>query len=87
MPNTKSAQRRARVNERRNAHNRSIKSRLKTLERNYQTALAAGKKDEASKSLSAVNSALDKAAKQGVIHKSTASRKASRLSVRLAKTK
>ncbi|HOB97490.1 MAG TPA: 30S ribosomal protein S20 [Verrucomicrobiota bacterium] len=83
MPNTKSAMRRARSNERRHAHNRAVKSRLKTCEKNYLATIASGKKDEAAKALSMVNSALDKAAKTGVIHKATAERRTSRLSRRL----
>ncbi len=83
MPNTKSAMRRARNNERRHAHNRAVKSRLKTCEKNYLATIASGKKDEAAKALSMVNSALDKAAKTGVIHKATAERRTSRLSRRL----
>lgn len=63
--------------------NKSVKSRLKTLEANY---LAALKKDkaEAEKALRSVSSALDKAAKNGVIHRGAASRKKSRLSVRMS---
>jgi ribosomal protein S20 len=45
--------------------------------------VAEGKKPEAADALRAVTSALDKAAKSGVIHSATASRKKSRLSVRL----
>lgn len=85
MPNTKSAERRARSNIRRNQHNRSVKSRLKSLEKRYQTVVASGKKDEAVGLLREVTSALDKAAKVGVIHCSTAHRKKSRLNLRLAK--
>ena len=83
MPNTKSAERRARSSARRQAHNKAIKSRLKTLEKNYLAVLAAGKKEEAAQALRGMNSALDKAAKNGVIHKATAHRKTSRLSRRL----
>ena len=63
--------------------NKSIKSRLKTLEGNY---LAALKKDraEAQNALRSITSALDKAAKSGAIHRGTADRKKSRLSLRLA---
>ena len=63
--------------------NKSVKSRLKTLEANY---LAALKKDkaEAEQALRSVSSALDKAAKNGVIHRGAASRKKSRLSVRMS---
>ena len=83
MPNTKSAERRARSSERRHGHNRAIKSRLKTLEKDYLATVAAGKKEDATRALSAVNSALDKAAKTGVIHQATAQRRTSRLSLRL----
>ena len=81
MPNTKSAERRMRNSARKQSHNHSVKSRLKTLERNYQEILKAGKKQDAAQALSNVNSALDKAAKTGVIHKAKADRKKSRLSV------
>ncbi len=72
---------------RKQAHNRAIKSRLKTLERNYEAALQAAKKDEAAQLLRQVASAYDKAAKSGVVHKAHASRKRSRLAVRLAALK
>jgi len=65
--------------------NRGIKSRLGTLEQTYAELLGTGKKEEATKALSNLTSALDKAAKSGVIHKGTADRKKSRLSIRLAK--
>jgi len=85
MPNTKSAERRMRNSARKQLANHSAKSRLKTLEGNY---LAALKKDkaEAEKALRKVTSALDKAAKSGVIHKGTADRKKSRLSLRMGAT-
>lgn len=83
MPNTKSAERRARVSARRQSRNRSVKSRLGTLERKYRALAAAGKKDEAAQALRAATSALDKAAKRGVIPKGRADRKKSRLSLRL----
>jgi len=83
MPNTKSAERRMRNSARKRLHNRSIKSSLHQLEKKYVALLAAGKKDDASASFKAVSSAFDKAAKSGVIHKSLASRKKSRLASRL----
>jgi len=84
MPNTKSAERRMRSSARKQARNRSTKSRLHTLERNYLQLVGAGNKDEAAKALPAVSSAFDKAAKAGVIHRATADRKKSRLALRLA---
>jgi small subunit ribosomal protein S20 len=87
MPNTKSAQRRMRNSARKHLQNRSIKSRLHTLEKSYLSLLGAGKRDDASKALQAVTSAFDKAAKSGAIHRATANRKKSRLALRLGKTK
>jgi small subunit ribosomal protein S20 len=87
MPNTKSAVRRMHSSVRRHLHNQTIHSRLKTLEKNYLSLVTAGKRDEASPALRAVASALDKAAKSGVVHSNNASRKKSRLAARLAALK
>jgi len=87
MPNTKSAIRRMRNSARKHLQNRSVKSRLHTLERSYLDLLGAGKREDASKALQLVTSAFDKAAKSGVIHRATANRKKSRLAVRLVKAK
>jgi small subunit ribosomal protein S20 len=83
MPNTKSAERRMRNSARKQLQNRSIKSRLHTLERKYAASLTAGKKEDASTALKTLISAFDKAAKSGVVHRATASRKKSRLTLRL----
>lgn len=87
MPNTKSAERRMRNSARKQLQNRSVKSRLHTLERNYLTLLGAGKKEDATQALRIVTSAFDKAAKSGVVHRGTADRKKSRLALRLASVK
>ena len=83
MPNTKSAERRMRGSARKQLRNHSVKSRLHTLEKNYSALLTAGKKDDATAALRTFSSALDKAAKHGIVHRSMASRKKSRLTVRL----
>ena len=72
---------------RKRLHNRSIKSRLHSLERVYKTLLDSGKKDDAAKAFKDISSAFDKAAKSGVVHRATASRKKSRLALRLAAVK
>ena len=72
---------------RKQAHNRSIKSRLHTLERSYLGLLGEGKKEDAAKAFRNISSAFDKAAKSGTIHRATANRKKSRLAVRLAAVK
>lgn len=87
MPNTKSAARRARNSARKHTRNVSSKTRLKTAEKKYLALVTAGKKDEAAASLREVTSLFDKAAKKGVVHKSTVDRKKSRLALRLAKVK
>ncbi|MDB6110565.1 MAG: ribosomal protein [Pedosphaera sp.] len=87
MSNTKSAERRMRNSARKQTHNRSINTRLHSLEKKYLQLVGAGKKDEASKAFQAVTSALDKAAKTGTVHKSRASRKKSRLALQLNKVK
>jgi small subunit ribosomal protein S20 len=83
MPNTKSAERRARSNERKHQHNRSVKSRLRRLEKDYRALLADGKKAEAAKSLPGIHSAFDKAVKVGVLPRATVNRKKSRLAAAL----
>ena len=45
MPNTKSAERRMRNSARKRLQNRSVKSRLHTLEKNYLKLVTAGKKE------------------------------------------
>lgn len=76
-----------RSSERKQTQNKSVKSRLKTLEKNFLETVKAGKRDEATTALRAVISSYDKAAKTGVIHSSMASRKKSRLTTRLATVK
>jgi small subunit ribosomal protein S20 len=87
MPNTRSAERRMRSSARRHQHNQVIKSRLKTLEKEYLALVQKGKKDEATASLREVSSAFDKAAKTRVLHPNNASRKKSRLTALLATLK
>jgi len=69
---------------RRQSHNRSIKARLKSLEKSFRELAAAGNKDAAALALRAATAALDKAVKSGVLHRATASRKKSRLALCLA---
>jgi small subunit ribosomal protein S20 len=70
---------------RKKLRNRSVKSRLHTLESKYLKLLETGKKDEATQALRTLDSAFDKAAKSGIVHRATANRKKSRLALRLAK--
>jgi len=67
----------------RQARNTSVLSRLKTEEKKLRAALEAGL-GEVKDLYKNFTSALDKAAKQGVIHKNVAARKKSRLNTRVA---
>jgi small subunit ribosomal protein S20 len=79
MPNTKSAARRVRSNERKHQHNRSVKSNLRRVEKDYRALLVTGKKTDAATALSGVHSTYDKAVKAGSITRATANRKKARL--------
>jgi len=83
MARTKSAQRRARKSERRRLRNRAVKARVRRLEKQFVALVTAGNKQAASDLFRQVCSALDKAAKSGVLHKNTVARKKSRLAERL----
>ncbi len=72
-----------RSSERKHQHNRSVKSRLRRLEKDYRALLAAGKKAEATKFLPGLHSALDKAVKAGAVPRAMVNRKKSRLALAL----
>ncbi len=74
MANTKSATKHVRKTERRFEHNRTIKTRLKTLSRKVKEAESADRKDEAKETARLFVSALDKASKSGIIHPNVARR-------------
>ena len=75
MANTKSASKRARQATVRTSRNRSILSGLRRMQK--KVTGGTGQKDE--KSLRALISAVDKAAKRGVIHRNAANRRKARL--------
>jgi small subunit ribosomal protein S20 len=80
LANHKSAIKRARQNENRRLRNKSVKTRVKNIVKNVQLAVNEKTKEEALKELDIAKSVIDRAAKKGVIHRKTASRKISRLS-------
>jgi small subunit ribosomal protein S20 len=81
MANHKSAAKRARQTVKKNATNSRAKAGVRTIEKKVRTAVSAGDKETALKTLLTFSSRMDKAAKKGLFHKNTASRKVSRLSV------
>ena len=74
MANSKSVQKRSRQADKRTAHNRTIKTRVKSARRALNEAIAAGDKDTAAANYRQLVSAADRAAKTGVIHKNAAGR-------------
>ena len=75
----------ARVQERRRLINRSVRTRSRTFEKKADKAISAGDPIEASAAAVEAFSALDKAARKGVVHKNTAARHKSRIAKRLSK--
>lgn len=80
MANHKSAIKRARQNELRRLRNKSVKTRIKKIVKEARSLAGDTSGADLPVRISTVQSAIDKAAKKGVIHKRTAARKISRLS-------
>lgn len=77
MANTKSAAKRSLQSLKRAERNSSVLTGLKTEQKKFRTAIASGDADAAKAGYQRVISALDKAAKRGVIHKNVANRRKS----------
>ena len=77
MANTRSAEKQERQAEKHKARNRAGKSTLKSALKKARTSISGGDQDK--EVLSTAFSAVDKAAKKGLIKKNTASRYKSRL--------
>ena len=79
MANIKSAKKRILVNQTKAARNKAIRSKVKTMIKKVDAAIAAGDKAAAQAALLAATSEIDKATSKGVYHKNTTSRKISRM--------
>jgi len=84
MANTPQAKKRIRRNANRAAVNGARVSRIRTFIKVVETALAAGKKDDAVAALKQAQPEIARGVARGVMHKNTAARKFSRLSKRVA---
>lgn len=84
MANHKSAIKRIRQNLKRNAINRSNRSRLRTQIKKLRAALAASDKTASQELVNPTVSLIDKAVNKGLIHRNTAARYKSRLIKRVA---
>lgn len=85
MANTPSAKKAARKIERRTEINGARRSRMRTFVRKVEEAVATGDSAAAKLAFQAAEPEIMRAAQKGVLHKSTASRKVSRLAQRVAK--
>lgn len=80
MPNTSSAKKRLRQNDKRRVRNRSTRSALRTQIKKVREAVAAGDFEKAQTEFRMATCRLDQAASKKLIHKNVADRTKSRLS-------
>ena len=85
MANTTSARKAARKIARRTEVNKARRSQLRTFVGKVEDAIAAGDRTRALAALKDAEPAIMRAAQKGIVHRNAASRKVSRLSVRVAK--
>jgi small subunit ribosomal protein S20 len=85
MANTSSARKAARKIARRTTINQARRSRMRTAVRKVEEAIAAGDRNKAVEAMKEAEPQLMKSARQGQVHRNTASRKVSRLTHQIAK--
>lgn len=79
MPNIKSAIKRVKTNNERNAHNSAIKSAMRSAIKKVDALVLTNDADNAKVALVDASKKIDKAAQSGLVHKNTAARYKSRL--------
>jgi small subunit ribosomal protein S20 len=85
MANTKSAKKATRKIARRTEVNKARRTRMRSSLRKVEDAISSGNKAAAQAALVSAEPALMRAARTGIIHKRSASRKVSRLTHRISK--
>ena len=83
MANTPQAKKRIRRNTARTVVNKNRVSRIRTLVKKVEAAVAAGDKDAAATALKAAQPEMARGVAKGVLHKNTAARKIARLAKRV----
>lgn len=83
MANTKSARKMVRKIARKTEVNKARRSRVRTLVRSVEEAIASGDQAKAATALKATEPELARAAQKGLMHAKSASRKVSRLNHRI----
>jgi small subunit ribosomal protein S20 len=79
LPKSKSAEKAARAAERKQLRNKSVRSATKTHLTRAEKLISSNELEPAQQAVLTATSALDRAAKKGVIHPNTAARRKSRL--------
>ncbi len=79
MANSKSAEKRIRVSERRRQRNRPFRSSARTLVKKAELAITAGDQSAAEEAVLTATRTLDRVASKGIIHRNNAARRKSRL--------
>ncbi len=87
MPNIKSAKKRVLITRKKNARNRSDRSKLNNAIKAFNKAIDAAQIEEAERLLPITMSVIDKSVTAGVIHKNAAANKKSAISKRLSDIK
>lgn len=83
MANIKSAKKRIEISRLQRERNKSKKTEIKTYIKKFDAAVEENKADEASELIKIIDKKMKKAALHGVIHKNAASRKLSKLQLKL----
>lgn len=85
MPNIKSAKKRVLLSKVAYEKNKADKSELKTTIKKFEAAVSAGSRAEADAAYKAAVKLVDQAVKKGILHKNTAARKKSSMTLQLNK--
>ena len=85
MANHKQAEKRSRQRDKRTIRNRHLRSTMRTFVKRVRAAVESGNGTEATEALKSAIRNIDKAASKGVVHRRTASRTISRLTVAVNK--
>ena len=83
MANRRNAVKKIRADKKKEANNKSVRSELKTMARQFAALCSEKQYDKAKVYAQSLFSKFDKAVKKGVVEENTANRKKSRLSKRL----
>lgn len=85
MPNIKSAKKRVLISKAAYEKNKADKSELKTTIKKFEAAVATGSQEEASAAYKTAVKSVDQAVNKGILHKNTAARKKSSMTLKLNK--